>query len=267
MAVGSNEAALAGDARAQRLQKLRRAVDENGTLHLKLAAKLLNVSEMTIRRDLAASDALLACLGGYVMDAAFPTAAKYTLEQELDQHTQYKLLASRRAVASIEDGDTVFIDCGTTMQSLAECLPNGLSLSVICFSMNVATIVTRRPNTQVMLLGGLYHASSQSFSSEEALIYLRKIGINKAFISAGGVHPTRGASCSNFHEVAIKQAAIASAMENILVVDESKLGSLKPAFFAGLDVFSRIVVGGSVSADVQRQFKGIRLDKVTKAAS
>src|SRR5258707_1049519 len=81
------------------------------------------------------------------------------------------------------------------------------------------------PNTQVMLLGGLYHASSQSFSSEEALAYLRKIGINKAFISAGGVHPTRGVSCSNFHEVAVKQAAIAGAMESILVVDESKLGS------------------------------------------
>jgi DeoR family deoxyribose operon repressor len=265
MAVESNEAAAAGDARALRLRKLRRAVSENGTLHLKAAAQLLNVSEMTIRRDLASSDASLACLGGYVMDAAFPTAAKYTLEQELDQHTQYKLLACRRAVRSIRDGDTVFIDCGTTMQSLAECLPAALSLSVICYSMNVAAIVTRRPNTQVMLLGGLYHGSSQSFSSEEALAYLRKIGINKAFISAGGVHPARGASCSNFHEVTVKQAAITSAMENILVVDESKLGSLKPAFFADLDVFAKIIVGGAVSAEVQKQFKGIALERVTKA--
>jgi DeoR family deoxyribose operon repressor len=267
MAEGSNEAAAAGDARALRLQRLRRAVSENGTLHLKAAAQLLNVSEMTIRRDLASSDASLACLGGYVVDAAFPTAAKYTLEQELDQHTQYKLLACRRAVLSIRDGDTLFIDCGTTMQSLAESLPGGVSLSVICYSMNVASIVTRRRNTQVILLGGLYHASSQSFASDEALAYLRKIGINKAFISAGGVHPTRGASCSNFHEVAVKQAAIAGAMENILVVDESKLGSLKPAFFADLDVFAKIVVGGSVSAEVQKQFKGIALERAIKAKS
>jgi DeoR family deoxyribose operon repressor len=267
MTLESNEAALSGDARTLRLRKLRRAVTENGTLHLKTAAQLLSVSEMTIRRDLASSDASLACLGGYVVDAAFPTVAKYTIEQELDQHTQHKLLACRRAVAAIRDGDTLFIDCGTTMQSLAECLPGGLSLSVICYSMNVAAIVTRRPNTQVMLLGGLYHASSQSFSSEEALAYLRRIGINKAFISAGGVHPARGASCSNFHEVAIKQAAVGSAMESIMVVDESKLGSLKPAFFADLDVFARIVVGGPVSAEVQRQFKGIRLDRVAKAAT
>lgn len=263
MAVESHEPPQ-GDARSLRLQKLRHAVDENGTLHLKTAAQLLNVSEMTIRRDLASSDASLACLGGYVVDAAFRTAAKYTIEQELDHHAQYKLLACRRAVESIRDGDTLFVDCGSTMQSLAECLPAGLSLSVICFSMNVAGIVTRRPDIQVMLLGGLYHASSQSFSSDESLTYLRKLGINKAFISAGGVHPTRGASCSNFHEVAIKQAAIASAMESILVVDESKLGSLKPAFFANLDVFSKIVVGGPVSAEARKPFKSFPLDIATK---
>lgn len=264
MAVNSNEAALSGDARSLRLQKLRRAVDETGALHLKAAAQLLNVSEMTIRRDLASSDASLACLGGYVVDAAFPTAVKYTLEQELDQHTQHKLLACRRAAELIRDGDTVFIDCGTTMQSLAECLPADKSLSVVCYSMNVAAIVTRRPNTQVMLIGGLYHASSQSFFSEEALTYLHKLGINKAFISAGGVHPARGASCSNFHEVAIKQAAIASAMESILVVDESKLVRLKPAFFSDLDAFARIIVGGHVGSDVRKQFKGLRLEYATE---
>jgi DeoR family deoxyribose operon repressor len=265
MADASNILMAQGDARAQRLQRLRRAVAENGTVHLRDAAQLLNVSEMTVRRDLAASDAALACLGGYVVNAASPTAVKYTLEQEIDQHTQDKRLACRAAVASLREGDTIFIDCGTTMQSLAECLPEALPLSVICYSMNVAAIVTRRPATQVMLMGGLYHTSSQSFSSDEGLTYLRKLGINKAFISAGGVHPMRGASCSNFHEVAIKQAVVATAVENILVVDASKLGSLKPAFFADLDGFSKIVVGGTVSGEIRKAFRKLPLDYATKA--
>ena len=89
MVESSNETATRGDARAQRMQRLRRAISERGTLHLKDAAKLLNISEMTVRRDLAASsDATLACLGGYVVNAASPTAVKYALEQEIDQHTQ-----------------------------------------------------------------------------------------------------------------------------------------------------------------------------------
>jgi DeoR family deoxyribose operon repressor len=257
--------ATQGDARAQRVLRLRRAVMERGTLHLKDAARLLNVSEMTVRRDLASSDAALVCLGGYVVNAASPMAAKYTLEQEIDQHTQDKRTACRHAAASIREGDTIFIDCGTTMQSLAECLPDGLALSVICYSMNVASIVTSRPATQVMLIGGLYHSSSQSFSSDDGLSYLRRLGINKAFISAGGAHPVRGASCSNFHEVAVKQAVIATAMENILVVDASKLGSLKPAFFADLDAFSKIIVGGAATRELRKLFRHLPVEHVAKA--
>ncbi|MGH6682287.1 MAG: DeoR/GlpR family DNA-binding transcription regulator [Bradyrhizobium sp.] len=257
--------ATQGETRARRLQRLRLAVAESGTLHLKDAAHLLNVSEMTVRRDLAASDAALVCLGGYVVNAASPATVKYAFEQEIDQHTQDKRLACRAAVASIREGDTIFIDCGTTMQSLADCLPEGLPLSVICYSMNVAAIVTRRPATQVILIGGLYHPSSQSFSSDEGVSYLRRLGINKAFISAGGVHPVRGASCSNFHEIAIKQAVIATAMESILVADASKLGSLKPAFFADLDAFAKVIVGGSVSGELRKLFRGLSLDYVSKA--
>lgn len=254
-----------GDARTQRLHRLRRAVATNGSLRLRNAAELLNVSEMTVRRDLATADATLVCLGGYIVNAASPIAVKYTLEGEIDQNTQDKRLACRSAAALIQEGDTIFIDCGTTMQSLAECLPDDLPLSVVCYSMNVAAIVTHRPATQLMLIGGLYHPSSQSFSSDEGLTYLSKIGVNKAFISAGGVHPARGASCSNFHEVAIKQAIIETAIQSFLVVDASKLGSLKPAFFADLNTFTKIIVGGPVSRGVRKQFKHTPAEYVNKA--
>jgi DeoR family transcriptional regulator, deoxyribose operon repressor len=117
----------------------------------------------------------------------------------------------------------------------------------------------------VMLMGGLYHPSSQSFSSDDGLSYLRRVGVNKAFISAGGVHWTRGASCSNFHEVATKQGVIATAMESILVVDASKLGSLKPAFFSDIGAFSRIIVGGSASSDMRKHFRSLPVEYVTNA--
>jgi DeoR family deoxyribose operon repressor len=115
-----------------------------------------------------------------------------------------------------------------------------------------------------MLLGGLFHTSSASFFSDEGLAYLERLGINKAFISAGGVHPQRGASCSNFHEVPIKQAAVRSAAQSFLVVDESKLDRVRPAFFAGLEPFSKIVVGGAPSAETLRVFRELPLD-VAKA--
>jgi len=251
----SGEGAAIG-ARGQRMRRLRQAIERVGTVPLKQAARMLDVSEMTIRRDLAAPDATLVCRGGHIMDIHVPTASRYSLELERDQHAQQKQAACRRAAEFISDGDTLFIDCGTTTPHLVESLPPALSLTVVCYSMNIAAIAARRDKTQIIMLGGLYHASSASFYSAEAVQYLKTLGLNKAFISAGGIHPARGASCSNFFEVPIKQAAIACAMESILVVDESKLLGLKPASFAALDVFSRIIIGGKASKDILKQFIG-----------
>jgi DeoR family deoxyribose operon repressor len=55
-------------------------------------------------------------------------------------------------------------------------------------------------------------------------------------------------------------------MENILVIDASKLGSLKPAFFVDLDAFSKIIVGGSVSRELRKLFKRLPVEYVTKTA-
>ena len=251
-----------GAARDLRVAKLQSLIATKGALPLRDAAKLLQVSAMTIRRDLAVPGAPLVCLGAHVVGLLPAAAGNYTLDAERDQHAANKLLACRHAAGLVKAGDSLFIDCGTTMPHFAETLPPGIALSVVCYSMNIAAILSRRPNTQLMLLGGLYHPSSATFFSDESLHYLKRLGIDKAFISAGGVHPRRGASCSNFNEVPFKQAAIAGAAESILVVDDSKLGQLKPAFFSPLAAFSRIVVGGSTARHWRSRFKGVKLDIV-----
>ena len=93
----------------------------------------------------------------------------------------------------------------------------------------------------MILLGGVYVPSSDSFAGEESLEMLRRMGINKAFISAGGVDPARGVTCWNFHEVAVKQAAMASAVERHLVVDRSKFGVVKAVRFSQIEDFDSII--------------------------
>lgn len=93
----------------------------------------------------------------------------------------------------------------------------------------------------MILLGGVYVASSDSFSGADSLETLRNMGINKAFISAGGVDPARGVTCWNVHEVAIKQAAMASAVERHLVVDASKFGVVKAWRFSQMEDFDSII--------------------------
>jgi DeoR family transcriptional regulator, deoxyribose operon repressor len=230
---------------ARRLARLAGALARGGSLRLAEAADLCGVSEMTIRRDLATGEGGLLLMGGHLVRADDPRyAPAYDLASQQDRQAPAKRRLCERASAFIAPGDTLFIDCGTTLMPLVEALPGDRQLTVVTYALNVADAVTALPGVRLVLLGGLYQAASRSFSSDRMDAEIRRLGINKAFLSAGGVHETRGLSCFHFHEVTPKRAAIAAAGRRLLVVDESKLGAIRPAFFAELDEIDVVITDG-----------------------
>lgn len=241
--------AIMSNRRAERAILLAEVLAKRGVLRLREAAEMLKVSEMTVRRDIASDPDRFAYLGGHIVKAGdIGGSQNYEIDQEAGSHAEAKLRACANAGRLIEPDDTIFIDCGTTLVHLIDQIPDDFSVTAICYSMNVAERLIRKPSVRLILLGGLYHPVSASFSGGEAGETLSRFGINKAFLSAGGVDAARGVSCSNFHEVAIKQKAIASALASYLVVDTSKIGRLRPAFFAQLTDFHAIVTEEGVRA-------------------
>ncbi|MGD0187624.1 MAG: DeoR family transcriptional regulator [Roseiarcus sp.] len=226
--------------RPERLNTLAKALAEQGVMRLRDAAALLNVSEMTVRRDIAANAGQFAYFGGRILRAS-DLGAGYLIDREQDKFSAAKAAACAKAASLIAERDTVFIDCGTTTPFLANLLPIDLDITVVCYSLNIAQIVSRKANVRMILLGGAYHPSSATFSGREGLDTLSAIGVNKAFISASGVERARGVSCWNFHEVPIKQKAMSRAVERHLVVDSSKIGKVMAAFFARIEDFDSII--------------------------
>jgi DeoR family deoxyribose operon repressor len=226
--------------KTERANALADALARRGVLHLRDAAALLGVSEMTVRRDVSTMPDRFTYLGGHIVSAD-DIAGGYELGREADSHANAKFRACAHALKLIAPDDTVFIDCGSTLDHLAQQIPADLTITVICYSLNVAQRLAEKPHIRMIMLGGIYHPASATFSSGDWLEPLGRFGINKAFISAGGVDVERGASCSHFHEVPIKQKAIASALESYLVVDGSKFGTVKPAYFARLSDFRAII--------------------------
>lgn len=229
-------------ARNARLDALALLVQESGVLRLRDAASRLGVSEITIRRDIATDSDQLSCLGGYILpfqDGA--VGSDYVLDQEKDSHAVAKARACTAAAALIEPYDTVFIDCGTTTPHLARQIPVNAHLTVICYSLNVAEELARRNDVRLIMLGGVYHAEAASFSGDEGIDVLRRININKAFLSAGGLDEQHGVTCSHFHEVPIKQMVMQRSVQKHLVVDSSKFGKVRAARYASISDFNSVI--------------------------
>ncbi|APG88579.1 deoxyribose operon repressor (plasmid) [Sinorhizobium americanum CCGM7] len=225
-----------------RIVALTNALAARRVLHLKDAAALLGVSEMTVRRDVADNPELFGYLGGHIVPVTDLEAdAPYDLAREADSHAAAKRQACIHASRHIRPDETIFIDCGTTLEYLVDLISGNYPITAVCYSLNVADRLTRRPNVRIVMLGGVYHPSSASFLSHSGLETLDHLGINVAFLSAAGVDPDRGATCVHFHEVPVKQKVISLAREKYLVVDKSKIGRLKPAFFAPLTAFGAVI--------------------------
>ncbi|WP_111745957.1 DeoR family transcriptional regulator [Salinisphaera orenii] len=229
--------------RDARLHWLKNNLANSGGVHLSEAARQFGVSQMTIRRDVDSTDGDLTLLAGRIfMSDSLHSTTVYDLNVEKDSHQRVKQQLGARAATFIEPDDTVFIDCGSTLINLVSALDRDLPLTIVTYALNIANAISSRlPNAQLLLYGGLYHASSQSFSGEGAANALRQTGINKAFISAAGADMERGISCFNFHEVEPKRAALETAQQCILVADSSKMGKLRPALFADWDQFDTLL--------------------------
>ncbi|MFC3219161.1 DeoR/GlpR family DNA-binding transcription regulator [Tianweitania populi] len=225
----------------ERLAMLAAQLKAEGVLHLKQAAERLGVSEMTVRRDLAAAPDTFHYLGGYILAPQTERDGLYRLDKENDEHAEAKDAACRRVAALIAPGDTIFLDCGTTTPHLIAYLPTEVPLTVVCYSLNIANRLAQRPNIRMILLGGLFHPAAQTFSGDEAIHAMEHLRINHAILSAGGVHDQQGVTCSNFNEVPIKQIAMQRALRKTLVIDSSKLRTVRPAFFAKISQFDEIV--------------------------
>lgn len=238
-----------------RVNVLAEALTGAGALHLRDAAQLLGVSAMTVRRDIALAPNRFGYLGGYIVARA--PDAPYVMAQEQGASSAAKAAICARAAEMIEDGDTIFIDRGTTMPHLVKRIPRGLNITVVCYALNIATPLANSANVNLIMLGGHYNSSSASFAVQDGPATLSRIGINKAFISASGVHAEKGVNCSNFHEVAVKQAVLRMALERCLVVDGGKFGRVRPAPFAEIGAFDTLITNQSDQADeMQANFRG-----------
>jgi DeoR family deoxyribose operon repressor len=237
--------------RIQQIVETLRAQDL-GVSSIRELAGRLEVSEMTIRRDLellARENVVRLVHAGAVLVAPEASAPRYSLAEAGARMSEEKRRIGRRAAALIQPEDIVIVDSGSTTECLVQAIPDGLPLTLLCFSLNVLVAAHRNHECRIVFAGGVLHENTLMFESPEGAQLIGRYRANKAFLSASGVSDRLGVTCANSYEVETKKAAIASSLERILVADSSKFGRIHPSHFAELRDFSALVTDAGLPAE------------------
>lgn len=149
----------------------------------------------------------------------------------------------RAAVKLVNEGDTIILDSGTTLQAMAENLGCFQRLTVITNSISIAYILNSTP-VIVFLTGGFL--DDMSLVGEDAMQFMKNHPVEKAFISASSSPGHGGLTVISPLQLPIKRQMVASAKEVYALLDESKFHSMGVSLFADFKDLSGIITSKSI---------------------
>lgn len=234
----------------KRQQKLVNIIKKQGLLSVKTLATALDVSEMTIRRDL--KQLRIIGLEEHEFFGQLPSeSGEYDLFAALMKANEQKDRIGRFAASLIDHNDVIIIDTGSTTARMLSNIPEDHNLTVMCYNANVLFELRYKKGIQLLFCGGVYHRNTEMFESPESIQFIERTRANKVFLSAAGIHAELGITCANAYEVATKNAIIKSASQRILLADSSKFGQLRSSYFCDLSDVDVVVSDKSLSVEWQ----------------
>jgi DeoR/GlpR family transcriptional regulator of sugar metabolism len=219
-----------------------RQINAKGVINLKEIARDLGISETTVRRDfekLEKLGRLKRVQGGATLHNETPESAQLAMREKKAINAGAKQEVARRASLLVKDGDSVFLDCGTSLVPLAEIL---LSRPVKIVTTN--TLLVNLPGSSaatVFLIGGQYHSHYNMTYGPLAKEILERFSFNHVFIGCFGVSlELHKAFTLEVDSMQMKLAAMQNAERKHLLLDSSKLFRAGFYAFAELSLFDTV---------------------------
>ena len=222
---------------------------------IKQLAQKLQVSEMTIRRDiqvLAECNLLNQVFGGVTALRPEEAERKYSIAQAKSHNMSLKLKIALKAMELIGPNEVVFFDSGTTIQTLAEQLPLDSSHTIITASFNTLEVLVKYTNCTIISAGGVYSPKPKVFYNYDSSDFLKRYRANKAFIGTTGFELNLGLTCSYMEDVPLKQAMIESSKERILLTDSTKFGKVSSFLFGKIENFTTVITDNGIPDEYAR---------------
>jgi len=210
--------------RSDRLEALKKYILENETVSIHNLCDKFKISRNTLRRDLTELEECGCLTKIYGGVSAIHQADFIPVTERSMCNKAAKELIGKLAAQLVEDGDTIFIDSGTTALNIIPNLFDKKNITIITLSMAVLSMVTKYREFQIMAVGGQYNPDTSSFFGPETIVALEGLHIVKAFIGCSGVTVESGITNMTYYEPILKNKVIERSRKVILVSDTSKMG-------------------------------------------
>jgi DeoR family transcriptional regulator of aga operon len=204
--------------------------------------KRLNVSEVTIRKDLSFLEDmgyLMRTRGGALL--AEERDIKLSLKERSKENPETKKRIAFKAREFLHEGDTIYLDSGSTCRELARCLKD-MNLRVVTNSIDVIFELADAPGIALYSIGGSYRKEAGSFIGPLSIDALGNFQFDTAFLGTSGFSREGAFSSQNIIESQVKKSAISMAERTVILTDASKYGRCAFSVFARSEDIDAVII-------------------------
>lgn len=215
---------------------------EKGVIKIIDLIEATNTSESTIRRDLTyleSINALKRIHGGATLPKGRLTEPSYS-EKEVQSVDEKKIIA-KYAASLIEDGDSVYLDAGTSTYEMIQYIDKSNIVVVTNGLKHINALIDKGINAYI--LGGKIKNITKAVIGSDALKSLEKFRFDKCFLGINGIHIECGFTTPDSEEAMLKENAIKHSRQSFVLADESKFGEV--SFVKVADLKDAVIITNS----------------------
>lgn len=207
-----------------RHQEIVKWVIQHGYASIDDLANHFSVTPQTIRRDLnnlAHTGKVIRYHGG---------AVSQTSTQNTDYHTRQimqlheKKSIAKQLVTYIPNHASLFINIGTTTETIAKALLKHQGLKIITNNIHVASLFCNKTDFEVILAGGQLRKPDGGIVGQATVDFMQQFKVDFGIIGISGIDADGALLDFDYQEVKVSQTIINNSRAIFLAADHSKFG-------------------------------------------
>ncbi|AIY82712.1 DeoR/GlpR family DNA-binding transcription regulator [Clostridium baratii] len=242
--------------------KILELLTENKKIEVTKLSELLNVSQVTIRKDLIQ----LENKGLIIREHGFATLnSSDDINNRLAYHYDIKRRIAKVATESVMDGETIMIESGSCCALLAlEIARTKKDITIITNSAFIAEYIRKESNTRIILLGGEYQNESQVMVGPITRKCVESFFVDKLFIGTDGFSEASGFTGKDYMRSETVRDMAKQANHVIIVTESTKFSQKGVVNLIATDEISSVVTDVNIPKEYEDYLsnKNIEVKKV-----
>lgn len=239
----------------ERQRRILRRVEERHTMAINDLVEELDVSHMTIRRDirqLEEAGRVVSVPGGVSLPQRLSLDDSHVAKESLRR--EEKLAIAHIAAARVSPGDVLYLDAGTTTLAIAGQLASIEGLTIITNDLAIATLLSEQSQAELFFAGGALDKTNLSAEGGLAARAIAGFNIDAAFMSTSSFD-LRGITVPSDAKLSVKRAVLGAASRTYLVSDSSKYGRVASLRAIALGDFVEIITDSDLPVTAADQIR------------